>query len=96
MKLKTVLLIASLMVSLPAFAAKEIKVNVLGMVCAFCGQGITKNFKARPEVKDIKVSLNDKTVLLTLKDGKDISDKDISTIIEESGVKVEKIERSGK
>jgi mercuric ion binding protein len=73
--------------------AKEVKVHVNGMVCAFCGQGITKKFNARSEVKKVNVSLKEKTVTLDLNDGSDIPDKEIESILKDSGYNVEKIER---
>ena len=73
--------------------AKDIKVHVKGMVCAFCSQGITKKFNALSEVARVDVSLKEKTVFLSLKEGKDIADKDIEAILKDSGYNVEKIER---
>jgi copper chaperone CopZ len=72
---------------------KDIKVTVNGMVCGFCAQGISKKFKARPEIENVNVSLEKKLVVLKTKDGKDIADKDISNILTESGYTTEKIER---
>lgn len=73
--------------------AKDIKVHVKGMVCAFCGQGIIKKFNARPEISKVDVSIREKTVSLSLKEGKDIPDKDIEAILKDSGYNVEQIER---
>lgn len=95
MKFKMALVVASLLISFPAFA-KEVKIHVNGMVCAFCGQGITKKFNARSEVSKVDVSLKEKTVTLALKEGKDIPDTEIKTILTDSGYNVDKIERSGK
>ena len=43
---------------------QEIKVGVKGMVCAFCAQGIEKNFLKQPEVSKVEVSLENKFVKL--------------------------------
>ena len=80
------------LVALPVFA-KDIKVSVKGMVCGFCAQGITKKFKAQPEVESVNVSLEKKTVDLKIKDDKDLSDKTITDILTEAGYNIEKIER---
>lgn len=88
-----VLLFGSVVLSNHAFA-KELKIHVNGMVCAFCAQGITKKFEARPEVAKIDVNLKDKIVLVTIKDKQDIQDDDIKNILKESGFAVEKIERN--
>lgn len=90
--------INSLMVAVGLFAAnlaqaKTVEVHVNGMVCAFCGQGITKKFNARPEVEKVDVSLKDKVVKLNLKDKADIGDDEIRSILKDSGYQVEKIER---
>ena len=60
-----------------------IKVN--GMVCAFCAQGIQKNFKARAEVDEAKVSLETMEVTVTTKKGKSLSTEVIKKIVTDAG-----------
>lgn len=72
----------------------EIEIVVKGMVCAFCAQGITKKFKARAEVTDVKVSLENKSVHLSLAADKSLSDDQINEIIKNSGYNVDSITRS--
>jgi copper chaperone CopZ len=72
---------------------KSIKVAISGMVCAFCAQGITKKFKAMPEVKDVDVNLDTKVVTIALNEGKSLADESITTVIKDSGYKVVKIDR---
>lgn len=91
--MKTAAIILSLLLSTAAFA-RDVKVHVNGMVCSFCGQGITKKFSARPEVAKVDVNMKEKIVTLNLKEGKDIKDGDIDSILKESGYNVEKIERN--
>ena len=79
--------------SLSFAAANKIKVQVNGMVCSFCSQGITKKFKAHPSIEDVKVSMEQKEVDLTLKEGKEISDSEITSLIKDAGVNVDKIVR---
>jgi mercuric ion binding protein len=74
-------------------AGRKVEVTVNGMVCSFCAQGITKKFQARPEVASVKVALEDQKVYLDMKEGKDISDRDITTILKKSGYDVEKVDR---
>lgn len=74
-------------------SAKEISVQVKGMVCGFCAQGIEKKFKALPEVQGVNVSLETKLVKVSTKDGKDVSNEKINEILREAGYNVEKIER---
>lgn len=74
--------------------AKPITVQVKGMVCGFCAQGIEKKFKALPEVSTVKVSLETKKVDVDTKEGKDVPDDQIKKIISEAGYDVVKIERA--
>ena len=73
--------------------AKTVEVHVNGMVCAFCGQGITKKLSARPEVKKVDVSLKDKIVKIDLVENRDLKDSEIEKILKDSGYQVEKIQR---
>jgi copper chaperone CopZ len=88
--------ILALFFSLSSFGlaeAKTVQVHVNGMVCAFCGQGITKKFSALPEVKKVDVSLKDKIVKLDIEDSANLKDDVIEKVLKESGYQVEKIER---
>lgn len=73
--------------------AKEIKISVKGMVCAFCAQGITKKFKSRPDVDSVDVSLEKKLVTVKTKSDQDIADTELTKILTDAGYNVEKIER---
>ena len=83
--MKTIVLIISMLVSSLAIAGEEIKVGVKGMVCAFCAQGIEKSFKKQPEVEKLKVSLENKYVLITFKDGQRIPNDKIATMLKDAG-----------
>lgn len=74
----------------PAFA-ETIHVSVDGMVCAFCAKGIEKSFKKQPQTEKIDVSLEDKLVTITTKQGTTIEDKTINEVIEHAGYKVTNI-----
>jgi len=74
-------------------SGKKITVQVKGMVCQMCSQGITKKFNAEPAVENIQVDMDKKEVRLQFKDGQDINDDKISELIKDSGVFVEKIIR---
>ena len=93
MTIRKLILAAALLVAPVLAQAKPIKVQVKGMVCAFCAQGIEKKFKALPEAASIKVSLESKIVDIDTKEGKDIPDDQIKKIITEAGYDVVKIER---
>ncbi len=81
-----------LLLSLNVFAASaDVKVN--GMVCSFCGQGITKKFKEQTEVKDIKVDMDKKIVSISFNDGKSLEDQKIIGLLRDAGYSVEGITR---
>jgi mercuric ion binding protein len=90
--MKSILAMSVMFLSLNAFAASaDVKVN--GMVCAFCGQGITKKFKEKSEVKEVKVDLDHKLVTLNFNDGKNLDDQVITELLKDSGYSVEGITR---
>ncbi len=65
--------------------SNELRVGVKGMVCAFCAQGIEKNFKAQSEVASVEVSLENKYVNLKFKEGKKLSNEKITEILKDAG-----------
>lgn len=86
-------MVAMLVVLSTAASAKEITVQVKGMVCSMCAQGIQKKFSKISEVKDIKVNLDKKIVSIVTNGDLDIEDKKIKEIITEAGYNVASIER---
>lgn len=64
-------------------------VYVNGMVCAFCAQGIERNFKREKAISDIKVELEDHKVTLSFKPGKTLSENRIAEILEAAGYTVD-------
>jgi copper chaperone CopZ len=89
--MKKGILIITLLFSFNSYALTQ-KIEVLGMVCAFCAQGIEKSFGSVENVKDIFVSLENYFVAIESKDGKSIDEKLIRTIITDAGYDVKKIE----
>ncbi len=81
----TILLIGSITQASGAPPNQEIKIGVKGMVCAFCVQGIEKQFMAHPEVSDVEVSLEKKFVKLKFKEGKTLSKDKMSEILKDAG-----------
>ena len=82
-----------LLINISSVFAKEINVDVNGLVCEFCAVTIEKNFKKKDEVKEVKVDLDQKKVFLTFKDDKDLSDEIIKDTIVNNGYNVVKINR---
>lgn len=95
MKMFTTALLAAL-TCLPSitFAARTIKVEVNGMVCAFCAVAIEKKMKSIPATKDLYINLSKKIVAIELKDGQDVALEAVAAGIRESGYEVRNIARS--
>ena len=89
------LLLATLLLAASPFAAaKTIEMNVNGLVCAFCAQGIEKTLKAMPATEGIFVSLEKHLVAVKLKDGTDIDDATLRKALKDSGYTVVDIHRT--
>jgi mercuric ion binding protein len=91
--LKTLALLALAGVSTLA-SAKTIEMDVNGLVCAFCAQGISKSMKAFPATDGVFVSLEHRLVAVHLKDGKDIADAALGKAITDAGYKLVAIRRT--
>lgn len=74
--------------------ARTIEMDVNGLVCAFCAQGIEKTFKARPETEGVLVSLEHHLVAVKLRDGTDIDDASLRKTLADAGYTVVTIRRS--
>jgi mercuric ion binding protein len=85
----------TLLLARPALAgATQITATVNGMVCGFCAQGIAKKLNAEPSVDKVDVSLERKTVKVSLKEGRSLDDETLEKILKDSGYNVEKITRN--
>lgn len=73
---------------------KTIRIDVDGLVCAFCAQGIEKKMKAQAATDKVFVSLQKKIVAVALKEGQDISDEKIRSEITDAGYVVRGITRT--
>jgi len=86
---KIILLISVMSFSMHSYSLTQ-KIEVLGMVCAFCAQGIEKSFRATDSVDDVFVSLENYFVAIESKDGLD--NEFITKVINDAGYDVQKIE----
>lgn len=75
-------------------AARTIEMQVNGLVCAFCAQGIEKTMKRLDPGADVWVSLENRMVAVKLKDGTDIPDATLRKAITDAGYTLVKVERS--
>ena len=89
--IKKNLFLVTLFLSMNIYAQTQ-RIEVLGMVCAFCAQGIEKSFSSDENIKDVFVNLKEYFVVIESKDGKSIDEKHIRTIVNDAGYDVRNIE----
>ena len=89
------LLLSAALMALSALAsATTIEMDVNGLVCAFCAQGIEKSLKAFPATNAVFVSLEHRIVAVHLRDGSDIDDAALRKAITDAGYTVVAIRRT--
>jgi len=75
-------------------SARTIEMDVNGLVCAFCAQGIEKTLKHFPATQAVFVSLENRIVAVQLKDGSDIDDATLRKAITDAGYTIVAINRT--
>jgi len=93
MKSSTLIFCATLAALAGNAAAATIEMDVNGLVCAFCAQGIEKKLRSYPATADVVVSLERKLVALATKDGQDIADEELKSALTNAGYTVKAIRR---
>ena len=94
MKLISRVLISLMIMATASVQAATIEMNVNGLVCAFCAQGIEKQLRKFPATADVVVSLEQKLVAVGLKDGQDIPDAELLRALTNAGYTVKAIQRT--
>ena len=94
MKRTSLLLSAFLMFAASTVYSATIEMNVNGLVCAFCAQGIEKKLRKLPATADVVVSLEQRLVAVGLKDGQDIPDSELRKALKDAGYTVTAIQRT--
>ncbi|HJW47519.1 MAG TPA: heavy-metal-associated domain-containing protein, partial [Lysobacter sp.] len=74
--------------------AQTIEMDVNGLVCGFCAQGIEKTLKDLPATAGVFVSLEHHLVAVKLKDGTNIDDEALRKALRDSGYTVVGIRRT--
>jgi copper chaperone CopZ len=74
-------------------SAATIEMDVNGLVCAFCAQGIEKKLRSFPATSDVVVSLEKKLVAVATKEGQDITDDELQHALTDAGYTVKAIRR---
>jgi len=75
-------------------SAATIEMDVNGLVCAFCAQGIEKKLRAYPATADVVVSLEARLVAVSTKEGEDIADDELKRALTDAGYTVKGIRRA--
>lgn len=88
------LLLASTLAA--AAAPRSITMQVDGLVCAFCAQGIEKKLKTFPATDGVYVNLEHGLVALGLKPEQDVPDDTLRSTLTDAGYTVKGIARSPK
>lgn len=83
-----------LVVSAKADEINSIEVEVNGLVCAFCAQGITSAFSKEPQTQDVLVSLEHRLVAIELKPGTQMSDERVIEVLVDAGYDVVGMKRT--
>lgn len=73
--------------------AEIVKVDVNGMVCSMCIQGIKKKFSNVDHITNVDVDLDKKVVTLSTHGKNDVADDKIKNLITEAGYEVVNITR---
>lgn len=89
------LFLATLLLAIaPMAAATTVEMDVNGLVCGFCAQGIEKTLKALPATEAVFVSLEHRLVAIKLKDGLEVDDGVLRKALTDSGYTVVGIRRT--
>lgn len=86
------ILMAAAFFTMPVMA-KQISVDVNGLVCDFCAQSVKKVIGKEDGVTNVNVDLETKKVVIDLKDDADLSDEKITKLITDSGYDLVAINR---
>ena len=89
--MKKIAYLLLIFLSLNSYAVTQ-RVDVMGMVCAFCAQGIEKSLQTIKDVNDVYVNLDNYFVIIESKNTVGIPDEMIKNIIVDAGYDVKKIE----
>jgi copper chaperone CopZ len=95
MKNSIVLSVSLLLAGVSANAA-TIEMNVHGLVCGYCAQGVEKSLRKHPATRDVVVSLENKLVVVSTRKGEDISDAELHKAITDAGYSLKGIKRTGR
>jgi copper chaperone CopZ len=91
---RVVSLLLPMLLAAGAVQARSVTMEVNGLVCAFCAQGIQKAIRKLPAAQDVFVNLEHRIVAVQLKDGQEIPDEQLRGAVTDAGYTAVRIERS--
>ena len=74
--------------------AYDAAIKVKGLVCDFCAQALSKKFKKAKEIKDFSINMKKGIVSIQFVEDKELTDKQLITIINQAGYDVSEITRA--
>lgn len=96
--MKNLFAVALLLMALvaPSYAAEPhtIEMDVDGLVCAFCAQGIEKKLRKESATDDVYVQLESGLVAVALKPGQTLADNQLKSLLTEAGYTIRAIRHS--
>ena len=93
MKFFKIVSLAALLAASSSASARTVEMDVNGLVCAFCAQGIEKTLREFPATADVYVSLENRIVAIELAEGAGIDDATLRTAITDAGYTVVALRR---
>ena len=94
MKFTKIMLLLALLGATSIASARTLEMDVNGLVCAFCAQGIEKSLKAFPATEAVFVSLENRIVAVKLRKDTEIGDADLRKAITDAGFTIVAIRRT--
>jgi mercuric ion binding protein len=73
---------------------RTVEMQVDGLVCGFCAQGIRKNLATQASIEDVLVDLERGMVAIALREGQDIDDETLRRSLEKSGFALRNVRRT--
>lgn len=90
-KLFVILLVLGLVGRVGIAMETDVIIDVNGMVCAFCAQGIHKSMMAQDGIEAVDVDLDAKEVRLDIREGVSINADVLRKVVEDAGYSLEGI-----
>lgn len=75
-------------------ASTTLEMQVDGLVCAFCAQGIEKKLRKQAATDEVFVSLEHHLVAVALKPGQDLGDETLRALLADAGYTLRDVKRT--